>query len=335
MTRPGKLAAGLVLVAVATACASNGKPAPTAAGAPAAAVSSPAALPVVELDGTILFSRAGGPFGESTVFTAHADGTSERRVDELPDGCCPRFSPDGTRILASAVTADGRITTAVFSESGASDALELPDGTINLGPGAWSRDGRELAFEGWDDQDPGRNGIYVAPPVDRPAVRRLTAAPAGYHDIPMDFSPDGTQLLFLRATTADGSPHGTLYLTVADGSAPRQVTPAGVEAGPARWSPDGQTIAFGAESVTAAGALMAVRPDGTDLRPLFTPPEGRTAITPTWSPDGSLLLFCLAAVTGTPHPADELAVVRADGTGLTPVVTTPDFKAQPEWIKAS
>ncbi|MBL7621060.1 PD40 domain-containing protein [Frankia sp. AgB1.8] len=119
------------------------------------------------------------------------------------------------------------------------------------------------------------------------------------------------------------------------GGAPPPPPPRGAPAGPARWSPDGQTIAFGAESVTAAGPLMTVHPDSTDLRPVFTPPKGQTAITPTWSPDGSLLLFCLAALTGTPHPADELAVVHADGTGLTPVVTTPDFKAQPEWIKAN
>ncbi|MBL7488053.1 PD40 domain-containing protein [Frankia sp. AgW1.1] len=328
MTRLGKLAAGLVLVAVVAACTANGEPTPSGG-------SSSTGQPAARLHGTILFTRAGGPFGESTVFTAHADGTNEQQINQLPDGCCPRFSPDGTRILASATTADGRITTAIYQGAGASHPLELPDGTINLGPGAWSRDARELAFEGWDDQDPGRNGIYTAPPVDQPAVRRLTTAPAGYHDIPMDYSPDGTQLLFLRATTADGSPHGTLYLTAADGSAPRQVTPAGVDTGPARWSPDGQTIAFGAESVTAAGPLMTVHPDSTDLRPVFTPPKGQTAITPTWSPDGSLLLFCLAALTGTPHPADELAVVHADGTGLTPVVTTPDFKAQPEWIKAN
>ncbi|MBL7619893.1 PD40 domain-containing protein [Frankia sp. AgB1.8] len=219
MTRLGKLAAGLVLVAVVAACTANGEPTPSGG-------SSSTGQPAARLHGTILFTRAGGPFGESTVFTAHADGTNEQQINQLPDGCCPRFSPDGTRILASATTADGRITTAIYQGAGASHPLELPDGTINLGPGAWSRDARELAFEGWDDQDPGRNGIYTAPPVDQPAVRRLTTAPAGYHDIPMDYSPDGTQLLFLRATTADGSPHGTLYLTAADGSAPRQVTPA-------------------------------------------------------------------------------------------------------------
>jgi len=169
-----------VLVAVVTACNANGEPIPSGG-------SSSTRPPVAALQGTILFTRAGGPFGESTVFTAHADGTSEQQINQLPDGCCPRFSPDGTRILASAT----------------------------------------------------------------------------------------------------------------------------------------------------AGPLMTVHPDGTDLRPLFTPPKGRTAITPTWSPDGSLLLFGLATITGTPHPADELAVVHANGTGLTPIVTTPDFKAQPEWIKAN
>jgi hypothetical protein len=36
--------------------------------------------------------------------------------------------------------------------------IPLPDATLNLGPGAWSPNGARIAFEGWDETNPGRNG---------------------------------------------------------------------------------------------------------------------------------------------------------------------------------
>jgi hypothetical protein len=33
--------------------------------------------------------------------------------------------------------------------------IPLPDETINLGPGAWSPDGKSIAFQVWDEQNPG------------------------------------------------------------------------------------------------------------------------------------------------------------------------------------
>jgi Tol biopolymer transport system component len=51
------------------------------------------------LTGRILFTRAGGEFGDETVFMVNADGTNERRLTEPGDACCPRLSPDGSQLM--------------------------------------------------------------------------------------------------------------------------------------------------------------------------------------------------------------------------------------------
>ena len=67
----------------------------------------------------------------------------------------------------------------------------LPDPTLNLGCPVWSPDGSRLAYEGWDDSNPARNGIYSLSAADGSDLQRLTASPDGGHDIPGDYAADG------------------------------------------------------------------------------------------------------------------------------------------------
>lgn len=68
-------------------------------------------ISVGDLQGRILFTRAGGNYGDETVFTADADGTHEQRITGFGKTCCPRWSPDGTYILIAAFAPDDRGTT--------------------------------------------------------------------------------------------------------------------------------------------------------------------------------------------------------------------------------
>lgn len=53
---------------------------------------------------------------------------------------------------------------------------------------------------------------------------------------------------------------------------------------------------------------------------------------PIWSPDGSQIMFLLNPISDRfAHPQNVLYVMRADGTGLTPLIDSPDFKSSPEW----
>jgi Tol biopolymer transport system component len=68
------------------------------------------------------------------------------------------------------------------------------------------------------------------------------------------------------------------------------------------------------------------------LTKLFEDERGRFPIAPTWSPDAQYVLFALDPTNDRfTHPANGLYVIKADGTGLTLVSGTADFKSQPEW----
>src|SRR5438046_10710958 len=66
--------------------------------------------------------------------------------------------------------------------------------------------------------------------------RSGAAAPAGPRRQP---SPDGRHTLFV-----DPAGEGSVHLAAADGTGDRKVTPEGVPAGAAIWSPDSRRIAF-------------------------------------------------------------------------------------------
>ena len=100
----------------------------------------------------------------------------------------------------------------------------------------------------------------------------------------------------------------------------------------ARWSPDGSRIVFATQRTAPRGALWTVQFDGSQLRRLFEDDRGRFPIAPTWSPDARYVLFALDPTNDRyTHPANGLYVIKADGTGLTLVSGTADFKSQPVW----
>jgi Tol biopolymer transport system component len=79
-------------------------------------------------------------------------------------------------------------------------------------------------------------------------------------------------------------------------------------------------------------------PDGSGLTKLFEDADGRFAITPTWSPDGQFVMFALDPPGTLPiidvAPPNGLFVVRADGTDLTLILSTDDWKREPDWAPA-
>ena len=102
--------------------------------------------------------------------------------------------------------------------------------------GAWSPDGERIACEGYGVGDPTLNGIYSIQARWR-WTERITRIPE--EDIPGDYSPDGTRLVFFRSTD-DGATG--IFVTNLDGSGSR-VSPPDLQVEPAgAWSPDGSQI---------------------------------------------------------------------------------------------
>jgi len=317
-----------------SACASGSPAASTPAGSAIASTppSGPPSSNPPDLEGRILFTRSGATYGEDTVFTANANGTNEHQIGDLGSACCPWATRDGTRISISAEAPDGRITTALINFDGSDRYLvPLPDGTLNLGPGPFSPDGRQIAFEGFDFTDDTLAGIYIGN-TDGTDLARITQE----RDVPGDWSPDGTQVVFFRGPEGDPPPAGRLFVVSVDGTEEHQLTPEGVEVACCwgyRWSPDGSRILF----ADASGVVWVINPDGTDLTQLFIDAEvqhvRRYAVSPTWSPDGAQVMFGLDPVPPFFEATNNgLYVIEADGTGLTLVIGGGDYKREPFWI---
>ena len=106
-------------------------------------------------------------------------------------------------------------------------------------------------------------------------LTRLTTVPAGMGDLPGDFSPDGGQFVFKRATDEAAGP---LMIVDVGGRAPQPLSdmPFG---DPGRFSPDGTSV------LTSAGnEIMLVDLDGTVVETIAEP--GAVLFGPVWSPDG-------------------------------------------------
>ena len=319
-----------------SAAGNPSKPAPTATPIPSGPI------PIATLAGRIVFTRAGSQYGDDTVFVIDADGTGEREVLDVNQACCPRFSPDGTQILVPWGDPDGqRLTTAVIGLDGSLlRRFTLPQGPVSIAGGTWSADGKRLALVGFDDADPSAGGIYVARASDGGDLRLVTKD----HGQLVDFSPDGKRIFYhlpVDTFPAIGDQKsGSLWAVNVDGTGRRRVTPADVSVenisgnDPGRLSPDGQAIAF-----TSAGNIWTIKPDGSHLAELFADAEQRIAINPTWSPDGAFILFGLdpanSLATAETPSFNGLYVIRRDGSDLTPLLLSKDWKREPEWRPAS
>jgi Tol biopolymer transport system component len=159
--------------------------------------------------------------------------------------------------------------------------------------------------------------------------------PGPLDDVPLDYSPNGQQLVFYRSAHPDPDPHtdGSLWVVNVDGSDLHRITKSTrPPADSARWSPDGKRILFADQRTASTGAVWTVAPDGSHLTKVFSDKQGRFPIDPLWSPDGTHILFALDPTNDAfTHPKNGLYTSTAEGTQLRLVVGTQDFKAPSDW----
>jgi Tol biopolymer transport system component len=320
----------LMVAMLAAACTTSSAPGSTSA--PYGSTTGTASAEAIPLDGHILLGR-------DTFYIANADGSDLEELADPSSYCCiARISPDGTRLLTLPGTDDtGPVRGGTLTLDGSEfELLPRPDETLNLVPTTWSPDGTRIAFEGWDPSDPSRTGIYTAR-VDGNDLVRVTNAPGLPHDSPLDYSPDGTQLVFYRAIRAEPDfpidLGGSLWVVNVDGSGAHQLDTGDVLPWwQADWSPDGSKILFGTERLQPTGALWTIEPDGSGLTKVFEDPAGRFAVFPVWSPDGSKIMFASNPTNDTfVHNDNEIHAINADGTGLTLVLGGPGYKSISDW----
>lgn len=185
------------------------------------------------------------------------------------------------------------------------------------------------------EDETGFTQIWTANP-DLSAPEQLTDSET--HSGWAAWSPDGARIAF-DSDRSDPDRTDSVYVNDvftmrADGADVQKVTDSVGFSGDPAYSPDGSMIAFAADRGVVSGhpgwpssladlSIYVIRPDGTDMRRVTTPPSVSSDTEPRFSPDGSQLVFTRFRGVGS-HAETErfrgdssaLFTVNVDGTGL-------------------
>ena len=253
-------------------------------------------------NGRIAFVSPGGSGPEDRIYTVAPDGSDLRQLVDT-HAQYPTWSPDGSKIAF-----DDGSTIAIRDWSTAqghiyivnADGTELTRATSGDGAEftpAWSPDGTHIAVTA-TGQAGSAPGIFILE-VATGAMRPVTANPyAGYLDKEPDYSPDGTQIVFVRdrrlVEAGASRDREALFIVNVDGSGLRQLTPWGDGAGTPSWSPDGSVVVFRGSIVgqppDGPSQIFVVGADGRGMRQL-TFGSRASSFWPSWSPEGDRIVF--------------------------------------------
>ena len=264
-------------------------------------------------DRTQIAFSAADTSGNFDLYVIGADGTGQHRITTDPArDDSPQWMPDG-RILFQ------RDSRAWIVNADGSNAAELPTGSGDaLTPTASPR-GNLVAFA--STQGVGTvDAIYVMQPNGK-GLRQLTHPTAG-EDVQPRFSPDGSQVSFIRD---NGTPDNDLYVVGANGMNVRQLTntPNRVEFF-SSWS--GNDVVFSARDTSGNWHLYSVPSAGGSESTVSTIPgpgftdsfSGPTVDTGFWyvlqdlgSSIGVSNGELVASIAGTAVPGGQFNQVQA------------------------
>jgi WD40 repeat protein len=277
--------------------------------------------------------------GGAAILTVNADGSDEQVVPlEIPveDFGVATWSTDQTHLLiANTIRFDGNgdllpFRPAIVRPDGSDFRLLLmPDAPGDVYCPSWSPDSSRIYCAFGGDQP----GVYSVRASDGGDPQRVTStAFADSIDLPVDVSPDGSQIVILRKRPGSApEPHPfknetfALYVVNVDGSNLHQIAPYGTvlghEIGSAHWSPNGRSII----AASPRGALFTVDPKGGSVRHLNLG-IGGFAFMPNWSPDGTRIVFGLFG-----PESEDLYTADPNGGNVRRVTTTAEFEHGPDW----
>ena len=279
-------------------------------------------------NGQILFLRFRPALDDTVLYTVNPDGSHPHQV--LPGVVeCAHWSPGGARI-ATCGSPSGGATRIIDPDTGAFRNIPMPDPKLATFCWVWSPDAKRLACESFGQTNPRRNGIYTIRTSDGRGLRRVTSVPGG-DDIPIDYSPDGKQLVFGRFDSKDHARKGqALFVVNVSGSGLHRITPWGWGDDDGSWSPDGTEIVF-----EHFGSLFTVHPDGSDRSKIRLQTRSSTtafpAFDPGWSPDGSKLVFSLQVKGPAGSVVEGIGTANADGSDVEMITISPTRDHKPDW----
>jgi Tol biopolymer transport system component len=295
----------------------------------------PAAAKPRSVNGEIALNSDNNVTGQEQVYLIDPDGSDRQLLAN--DTETGQWSPDGTKLACCGGIMNP--DTGIVGPPTFDQLLGLyPDRLLFCG--VWSPDGARLACEGgFLDQDANGvsqlQGVYTVRASDGAGLQRVTSNTDPYgDDCPGDFSPNGKQLVFLRASNS-----GLAFFTVRlDGSGLTRITPyMAMNFAPCgSWSPQGNEIVFSAHvPATDRGTLWLVHSDGSDLHEIpvhgcggvanlpdgSRNPDAIGCSEPSWSPDGTKILF--SRQRGAEQ--SDAYIVNPDGSSPFQLTHTPDI----------
>ena len=211
-------------------------------------LSDPTSDPAFSADGNrIAFRRNGFVPGTSGIWVKQIGTEELTQITSSETGdCCPVWSPDGHALAFSRFSDSERTIYRVSEKGGSPERLYSAALTSKHGELDWSPDGN-IALVG--DVAGGGSAIFLLSTQDG-TTRRLTSPTPPDSDWGPTFSPDGTQIAFLRAN--EGRFPASIMLMSAEGGEVRRLTtdPQQVDGLPA-WSADGSALIFAARESDA------------------------------------------------------------------------------------
>ncbi|MEX0682212.1 MAG: LpqB family beta-propeller domain-containing protein [Dehalococcoidia bacterium] len=265
-------------------------------------LASPSQASIPGANGDIAFGS--GRDGDAAIFRMHSDGSNQVKLaDSSNVDFGPAWSPDGTKIAFTSER-DGNREIYVMNADG-TDQTRLTNSASEDFEPTWTPDGETIAFR---SSMAGGDAWTVSP--DGSDLTPLDLG--GLHARVLDYSPDGTKLVFI----SDDNDIVSVYVANADGSNPHQLANSNQHEDDPSWSPDGTKIAFiRAVSIARAPSglggptdLIVINADGTGEVNLTS--DALYDSEPAWSPDGTKIAFYSERDEG-----DGIYLMNPDGTG--------------------
>ncbi|MFV2045530.1 MAG: TolB family protein [Anaerolineales bacterium] len=235
-----------------------------------------------------------------------------------------QWSPDGETVLVEIETGQYHVADPDSGQVGNCISCAIPDArTVYYSP-----DGEFFAIGA-------NSGLYLVDSVGGEPAQLADIARPGW----IDWSPDGSKMLFSSGVSTAGSRRFDIYLYDLETNQLTNLTAGeGTERADffsPRWSPDGTEIAF--HSMDEDGFhLMLAQADGSDMVVLtdwffrgeaFLP---ETAPPPQWSPNGKRLAY-QAYDEINANLSQDIFVVDADGSNRKNLTRSPGFDSNPQW----
>jgi hypothetical protein len=262
---------------------------------------SPVASTLAPTAGRILLQRF-PESGPPEKYVVNADGSDEEPFGPRVDYETRQVSPDELLLSIVGPNSQGSLVGGTIGLDGSGFLLfENPEPSLNLACGIWGPNDR-MACEAWSDDDPSLAGIRTVLASDGSDPQLLTTG----RDVPCDYSPDGSQLAFVRENP-DGNGN-TLMVVASEGGEPEALLEDVAQSGvPCDWAPDGGSIL----TATTDGKLQVVTTEGESAAFIGDGLDGYI-FNGVWSSDGSRILLTMALV----GEQGDVYTVASDGSDL-------------------